>query len=244
MADISKINVNNTTYNLKDNLAIANCETINGVTKYTRQNNESFYDQSYLYFVVEVTKANNVKTITNPRTDWATLLSAPKFFIVNFINGWEGSQDLFLDIGGTGVNGSAKRLYIQNGNEQSAFPAGVYLIWYDGQVFYLSKEGLNPGYIPDLPERYDNATKITSWNAGTLPNLTLNSTSVSGRTSTKTVLGATALTLVDSSETDYKLSLNNVLVDFSYNEVSVGSGSNWSAGSLPTLSSNNVTVIH
>ena len=70
---------------------------------------------------------------------------------------------------------------------------------------------------------------------GSTPSLTIKSTKVSGRSPTNTTLGATALTNTSGSTTNFKLNLDNVLVGFSYNEVSVGSSSGWSAGSTPTL---------
>lgn len=102
------------------------------------------------------------------------------------------------------------------------------------------------GSLPSLTYTEDTASKITAWSAGTLPSLTFSggsgSASLTGSVSTGPNRTAT-LTFSHTHTAATATLTKGTLPSLTYSEVDADDITAWSAGSLPTRSSSDITVV-
>ena len=196
--------------------------------------------------------AAKVATCTN-----YSLLSK-SYVPVNIVYTNSAASAITLNVNATG----AKPIYI-NGTASSAtnhtLPAGIYIAYYDGTAYQFRTDGVLPGKVveativnghtvnKDVPSdavftdtTYAASTAsigsastgttipaddITAWSAGTRPSLTVTNTNVIDEFNISMPLAEVSEGVLSFGEASYN-----------YHTTTVGSASNWSAGTAPSLS--------
>jgi len=185
-------------------------------------------------------------------------LLSKSYLPINITKANTAASALTLNVNATG----AKPIYINgvaSSSNNHTLPAGTYIAYYDGTNYQFRTDGVLPGKVyeatkvnghfiyKDVPNNavftdttYTASTAsigsastgtaipaddITAWNAGTLPSLTVTNTNVVDQVTVNMPLAQVSEGVLSFTEASYN-----------YHSTTVGSASNWNAGTAPSLS--------